>query len=98
MTTEADAPSDELTRVSGSDDLFWTAHRLEPARPASVVSGRFPSSRSSVTSRIETSPVSLFFTAIVAVTGIISSANLPFRCASAVRCCDGAHIRRSARG
>ena len=52
------------------------------------MSGRLPSSADSVTVSRVVSPVSLFTTALLAVTGTISSAKRPAACAAAVRCCD----------
>ncbi len=88
MTTLTDAPSESWLALPAVMTLPGPRTGSSFSSPSSVVSGRLPSSLSSVTSRIETSPVSLSLTAIVAVTGMISSSNLPVRCASAVRCCE----------
>ena len=57
-------------------------------RPASVVSGRLHSSRSTTTSLCVFSPVALSTTSIVAFIGEISSAARPELWKSAVRFCD----------
>ena len=61
---------------------------LRLASPSNVVSGRLQSSIEMVTSFWLVSPVALSVTFIVAVTGMISSLNLPDACAAAVRFCD----------
>ncbi|SKX89333.1 Uncharacterised protein [Mycobacteroides abscessus subsp. abscessus] len=68
-----------VTAPSGS-----TARR--PASDSLVVEGRLPSSRSSMTSCSDVSPVSLSTTSLVVRSGTISSANRPASCAAAVRC------------
>ena len=50
---------------------------FNPASASSVVSGRLPSSLDNVTCSYPISPVSLFFTALVTVTGTISWSNRP---------------------
>ena len=59
-----------------------------PRSPSIEVSGRLPSSLVTSTSWCVTSLVSLLVIAMVALTGTISSSNLPACFAAAVRCCD----------
>lgn len=58
------------------------------ARDARVVSARLHSSLETVYATLDTSPVSLFFTAIVVSIGTISSSKRLAACAAAVRCCE----------
>ena len=53
-----------------------------------MVSGRLPSSLSSVTARSEFSPVARSVTAMTEGNGTISSSKRPACCAAAVRCCE----------
>ena len=88
MTTQAEAPSESWLALPAVTFASGPMTGCSAARPSSVVSGRLPSSLVIVTSRLETSPVSLSFTVITASQETISSSNAPAAWAAAVRCCD----------
>ena len=88
MITQAEAPSESWLALPAVIIASGPITGCRLCRPSSVVSARLPSSLVIVTSCFEISPVSLSLTAIVAVTGTISSSNLPAAWAAAVRCCD----------
>ena len=70
--------------------MKWPAPRTGSslARPANEVSGRLHSSRSTTTSTIDSSFVTLSITFIRVLTGMISSLNLPAAWAAAIKRCD----------
>ncbi len=86
ISTQAEAPSDSWLALPAV--MNWSSPRtgLSLARPSMLVSGRLPSSFSSVTVRLEISLVSLFSTAMTVVMGTISASKRPAFCAAAVRC------------
>ncbi len=59
---------------------------LSFAMPSHVVSPRMPSSCISVTSRISVSPVSLFVSDFIVVSGTTSASSRPAASAAATRC------------
>ena len=78
-------------RINAEDPVtFMPSPRtgLSPASPSRVVEGRLPSSRDSVASTLEISPVSRSWTALVVVTSMISSSKRPCSWAAATLICD----------
>ena len=88
MITQAEAPSLNCEALPAVTVMPSPRTGARLRSPSMLVSGRFPSSWSSVTSLKLTSPVSLSLTPIFAVTGMISAANRASACAAAVRRCD----------
>ncbi len=85
MMTHAPAPSENWLALPAAITPPGMAGLICDTATA-VVSGRSPSSRSSVTWRVPSMPVALSATPISTVIGTISSSNLPASAAAHARC------------
>ena len=85
MTTQAEAPSESWLALPAVMKAPGPRTGSSFAKPSGEVSGRLPSSRSSVTACSLMSPVALSCTSFVVGSGTISSSKRPACWAAAVR-------------